>query len=316
MADGLSGISFHQSLMEAFQGMPDLTYPPTWPMILTAARDAPAAVEERVNCLPCTCTICTAPSTCKGPVWAGNSISPTPLSNFKSMVRIVSIPAENLSDVLKRCKLSNITLTGFLHALICTSLCRGIKGIPGIRAVTPFSLRKQTGAAERDIVNHISFLATYIPGKDLSKLEKGEYGSAAEEQDIIQLARSFSSDISTRVKQFPHGSMFTHLNRVNDLLSLCSSQASTERLYTYELSNLGSAAGTPTRTSNRLKMEKLVFTQCGMVAGPAIGFNCASVRGGSFTISITWQRGVVKESLVEHLAKDLERRLNHGVDTS
>lgn len=310
IADGLSGIAFHTSLMEALQNLSELSYPPTWP-IVSSPKNAPPAVEERVGCLPCTCTICNSPSTCKGPVWAGNPISPAPLVDLKSMVRVLSISAEMLSSVLKRCKLSNITLTGFLHALICTFLCRGVKDVPGIRAVTPFSVRRATGVSEREIVNHISFLSTYVPGEDLSNVEDSERGSTTEEQRIIQLAQFFSSDIATKVKQFPHGSMFTHLDGVKDLLSLCQSQAGTERIYTYELSNLGSASSVPNQPSDHLKLDKLIFTQCGMVSGPAIGFNCASIRGGSFTISITWERGVVEESLIEQLAKDLELRLRY-----
>ncbi|RTE82811.1 hypothetical protein BHE90_002741 [Fusarium euwallaceae] len=310
IADGLSGIAFHASLMEAFQNISELSYPPTWPMVFTP-KDSPPAVEERVNCLPCGCTICSSPSICEGPVWAGNPISPAPLINFKSMVRILSISAESLSDVLKRCKLSNITLTGLLHALICTSLCRRVKGVPGIRAVTPFSVRKLTNTSAREIVNHISFLTTYVPGTELSKIVGNASGSTVEEQHVIQLAQHFSNDITTKVKQFPHGSMFTNLSGVKDFLSLCQSQAGTERLYTYELSNLGSASSIPIQPSNHLKLDKLVFTQCGMVAGPAMSFNCASVRGGSLTISITWERGVVEESLIEQVAQDLEHQLNH-----
>ncbi|RSL41027.1 hypothetical protein CEP53_013016 [Fusarium sp. AF-6] len=310
MADGLSGIAFHASLMEAFQNILELSYPPTWPMVFTP-KDAPPAVEERVNCLPCTCTICSSPSICKGPVWAGNPISPAPLVDFKSMVRIISISAENLSGVLKRCKLSNITLTGLLHALICTSLCRRFKGIPGIRAVTPFSVRKLKNASGREILNHISFLTTYVPGTELGKIAGSTLGSAVEEQHVIQLAQHFSNDIGTKVKQFPHGSMFTHLSGVKGFLSLCQSQVGTERLYTYELSNLGSASSIPIQSRNQLKLDKLVFTQCGMVTGPAMSFNCASVRGGSLTISITWEWGVVEESLIEQVAQDLKHQLNH-----
>lgn len=160
-------------------------------------------------------------------------------------------------------------------------------------------------------MNHISFLSTYVSGADLRKVENSKRGSTTEEQHIIQMAQFFSSDIATKVKQFPHGSMLTHLNGVKDLLSLCQSQAGTERLYTYELSNLGSASSVPTQPSDDLKFENLVFTQCGMVSGPAIGFNCTSIRGGSFTISITWERGVVEESLIEHVAEDLQYWLNH-----
>ncbi|KAG7133429.1 alcohol acetyltransferase FCK4 like protein [Verticillium longisporum] len=54
---------------------------------------------------------------------------------------------------------------------------------------------------------------------------------------------------------------------------------------------------------------------CGMVAGPALGFNCASVQGGPLIISITWQDGIVEENLVKHVARELEQRLITASDT-
>ncbi|KAM5345641.1 hypothetical protein ACJ41O_011502 [Fusarium nematophilum] len=308
IADGLSGVAFHASLMDNFPSISASLSPPSWPMALNEMRPVPAAVEECVDCLSCTCAVCSSsPSTCDQRVWAGTAMSRVPMVDFRSMVRIVAISARNLSVVLQKCKRSGITLTGLLHAVICTSLCRVIKEeVPGFRAVTPFSVRRHTKASNGDVVNHVSFLTSYVGGTQLSRVKGCEGGSAAEEQHITQMARSIGSDMAAKVKQFPHDGMATQLSRIQDLMSHCRCQGGRARQHTYELSNLGSSSDVVPPDDSNLALEKLVFTQCGMGAGPAIGFNCVSTRGGPLTISITWQEGVVEESLIERVSRDLE----------
>ncbi|KAF4956247.1 hypothetical protein FSARC_11646 [Fusarium sarcochroum] len=313
IADGLSGIAFHASFMDSLKSISGLQGSPSWPMAFNEIRAVPAAIEERVDCLSCDCTICSSPGACGRKAWAGAPISPAPTLDFKSLVHIVTIPPEDLSNVLKKCKKSKATLTGLLHSLICTALWHGIKeDVPGFRSVTPFSVRRHTGASERDIVNHVSFLTSYVSRTELEKISTWEPGSAAEDQQIIDLARSFGKEIVTRVKEFPHGSMVTRQNRVQDLLSHCRSQGGTERQYTYELSNLGSTSNIVAPEGSGMELEKLVFTQCGLVAGPAISFNCASTKGGPLVISITWEKGIIGEATVEHVASELETRLRRG----
>ncbi|KAJ4269004.1 Alcohol acetyltransferase [Fusarium torreyae] len=313
IADGLSGIGFHASFMDIFKSVLGLQNPPSWPMIFEDRRATPVAIEERVDCLSCDCNICNSPGVCDQKAWGGAPISLAPTLNFKSLVRIVTIPPKELSSVLQNCKRSKITLTGLLHSLICTTLRRGIKeDVPGFRSVTPFSVRRHTGASDRDIVNHVSFLTSYVSRTELDKIYDCELGSTAEEQHIIDLARSFGKEIMTRVKEFPHGSMVTRQNRIEDMLSHCQSQGGTERQYTYELSNLGSTSDIVAPEDSGLELEKLVFTQCGIVAGPAMAFNCASTKGGPLVIGITWERGIVEEAVVDHVARELESRLGCG----
>lgn len=313
IADGLSGVAFHASLMENLEGLTTPLCQPPWPIMVSEPRGAPITVEERVDCLSCTCSICSGPGTCDRKAWTGEAISQTPTINVKHMVRIVTIPAEELSDVLQKCKQAKITLTTLLHVLICTSLRRGInEDVPGFRSVTPMSVRQHTGASKRDIVDHVSFLTSYVSRAELEKIQGCEPGSTAEWEHIIELAQSFGSDISTKAGQFPHGSMVTSLSRIQDLVSHFRSQGGTERMYTYEVSNLGSTSDISPPGGSNLKLEKLIFTQCAVVAGPAIVFNCVSTRGGPLVFSITWQEGIVEGSLVDRVVGELEDRLLCG----
>lgn len=44
-----------------------------------------------------------------------------------------------------------------------------------------------------------------------------------------------------------------------------------------------------------------------MIAGPAVGVNVASVKGGVLTVGISWNEGVVEDELVDGLAENLAR---------
>ncbi|KAL9561659.1 hypothetical protein ACKAV7_014215 [Fusarium commune] len=308
IADGLSGVAFHASFMSNLKL--ETPMPAQWPLELNEVQGPPPIIEERVDCLSCDCSSCTTPDKSDEPVWGGGPISATPIVNYESRVRIVTVPAALFSDLLRKCKQANVTVTGLLHAIICSSLNNSIKeDIPGFRAFTPFSVRLHTGASETEIVNHISYLTSYVSHEDLQKTEDCQHGSTTEEEHILDLARRFSNEVAIKVKEFPHGSMATKLSQVQDILQDCQSQGGTKRRYTYELSNLGSVSSICPPEGSGIKLDKLVFTQCGFVAGPALGFNCVSARGGDFTISITWQSGVVAESVVEGVAQELQTRL-------
>ncbi|SPJ71057.1 related to branched-chain amino acids aminotransferase [Fusarium torulosum] len=317
IADGLSGIAFHTSLIENLKFVPDQTLSPSWPLELDQSQEIPPTVEECMDISPCNCTVCGTQNVTIPSIWAGGDILSTPVIGFQSRVRIITVPQEALSSLLQKGKLAKVTLTGLLHAYICNALRRALNSNQpvqgseqGFQSVTPFQIRQHTGASDREILNHISYLTTYVPHGELEKIITYERLSDSEEQEILELARFFSHDITIKVKAFPHGSnMAAQLSQIEDPLRHCQSQSGQKRQYTYELSNLGSTSSILSQEGSGIKLEKLAFTQCGFVAGPALGFNCVSVMGGPLTLSITWQSGIVSDSLVERVINELEVRI-------
>ncbi|PTD02122.1 hypothetical protein FCULG_00012174 [Fusarium culmorum] len=250
IADGLSGIAFHTSLMENLKFVPGQTLCPNWPLELDQSQEIPPTVEECMEISPCDCAVCDTQNVATPSVWAGGGISSTPMIGFQSRVRIITVPQEALSSLLQKGKLAKVTLTGLLHAYICTALRRALNSNrpvqdseQGFRSVTPFQIRQHTGVSDRDILNHISYLTTYVPHGELDKAVTRERFSESEEKEIYELARFFSHDIIIKVKAFPHGSsMAAQLSQIKDPLRHCQSQSGQKRQYTYELSNLGSTS--------------------------------------------------------------------------
>jgi len=77
----------------------------------------------------------------------------------------------------------------------------------------------------------------------------------------------------------------------------------------YELSNLGEVTLPANTTGSKVRLQKLVFTQCGMVVGPAIGCGAVSLEGGPLTVSLYWQEGVLSDSFMKGLRDYLQQRL-------
>ncbi|KAG7112162.1 alcohol acetyltransferase FCK4 like protein [Verticillium longisporum] len=248
------------------------------------------------------------------PVWAGVAILLASTTEYRSRVRLITIPNNRLLEILDVCKRNRTALTGLLHGLICVALRRHVEDARAFRSVTPYSVRKFTNADAMDILNHISFMTQYVPSAMLEELQATETGSPAESSLILKMASAFASDMKAELGGFPNNNAWANVHHITDLEAHCRDQIGTACEYTYELSNLGSMRMAPT-TGDGIILERLIFTQCGMVAGPALGFNCASVQGGPLIISITWQDGIVEENLVKHVARELEQRLITASDT-
>lgn len=55
------------------------------------------------------------------------------------------------------------------------------------------------------------------------------------------------------------------------------------------------------------RIARILFSNGAMIAGPAVGVNVASVKGGMLTVGISWNEGVVEDELVDALAENLAR---------
>ena len=120
---------------------------------------------------------------------------------------------------------------------------------------------------------------------------------------ILELAWEFAIDMDTELKEFPNNTFWAELSSINDLVLYCSNQSGNDRTYTYELSNLWSHLRP--QINDQISLERVLFTQGGMAAGPAIGLNCVNVRGRALVIVVTWQQGIVEETLIDHLIHDI-----------
>ena len=308
VADGLSGVAFHKSFHDALYQA--IVFPAQlsaqWPYAVLKEVIPPTTLEQLVDFSSAT-RIQKNISTDDN-IWAGLHPIEVQSNNFHSRVKIVSIPSEHVVNILKHCKSFGITLTGYLHGAIQVILSRKIEGAQAFRFITPYSIRSFTGAHIEDIVNHISYMERTTREGLVEGLRCTSANSNEELTAIVNIARQFKTESSHEMSLFPGGSALADIYSLADVTKYCVDQFYEKRSCTYELSNLG--VGTfSSGDTEVVQVEKMVFSQCGMVVGPAIGCNVVSVKGGSMTVTLTWQEGVVDSGLIQMMAESICSKL-------
>jgi hypothetical protein len=81
-------------------------------------------------------------------------------------------------------------------------------------------------------------------------------------------------------------SALIELSKIKDFGHLCEAEMKRKRGYTYELSNIG-VVQLPNDSPGNVRFGKLVFSQCAMVAGRAIGFSVISLKDGPLAITLS-----------------------------
>lgn len=137
------------------------------------------------------------------------------------------------------------------------------------------------------------------------------------EEDIWTVARSVKADIQTRLALIPRDDIVGMLSWVSDWHARWLKMVGRPRDITWEVSNLGSMAGTSTEDSNEgeWKITQSVFTQSAIVAGAGFSVNVCSVKEMSLSITLCWQESIVETALMEAVAEDLHswlRRISNS----
>ncbi|CAG9992138.1 unnamed protein product [Clonostachys byssicola] len=311
IADGLSGLAFQNTIMKHFSLISDASSDVKWPLVIDWDVSPPNLVEERIDLKnPQRSESEQPPTPGNQPAWPGDVISLPPGDGYRSRVHMGIVPPETLSLSLKFCKSQGITLTGYLHGLICVFLSREITEAPGFRLVTPYSLRQFTKTSAHDIAFHAASMAMYVPESDIVAIRKTQPQSSEEMEHVIKIARGFSASMA---RDMAASAYIDELREVPDAIEFRKSALGIlgkRRTKSYEISNLGVGQNPSTGPDAKpMVLRRLMMTQSGSVTGHAFSVNCASVRGGPLTLSITWSNGVVEDQLIKSLSLYLNQAM-------
>ncbi|THV44789.1 hypothetical protein BGAL_0579g00040 [Botrytis galanthina] len=322
IADGLSCASFQRTLHEQLALATVETVEKSsvqWPYKVTDTIGKPIAIEDAMQISPPgyeSFAPNTAPLTDKKEekVWAGNFPNMPTIESYKSLVLLVTIPPEKVQRVLETSRRLKITVTGYLHGLITSYLARAVvtNNQLGLKANTPYSLRKFSNLALSEVANHVAFISTTWDADLLDKLRRAREESPEEEAWIASMGSQITQEISTDLQKIEAGCGVPHLRsvaKIADVESYCLAGMSAERSETYELSNLGVVRMNKVPEEHSLKLDGLIFSQCGMVFGAPIGCNVVNLESGPLVISLTWQKGGVEDEVMEGLQQFLKHRL-------
>ncbi|PTB67719.1 hypothetical protein BBK36DRAFT_3727 [Trichoderma citrinoviride] len=253
----------------------------------------------------------------KQPIW--NAIPMDFSLSYKTRVKVVSYPPEQLSALLSACRSHSVTLTALLHSLILTSLAKRIpspSSAPAFAAATPVSLRPYLSPAKSDPA-HASSLRCLVTGctHHFSPEAVSALRAAQDDADaattttalIWKNAQGVKAELAAKLDTLPADDVMGLLKYINDWFAFWRGRDGKPRADSWEVSNIGVLKNpSPPRDDDQVpRATRLLFTNGAMVAGPPMGINVASLAGSEFTIGLSWQDKVVEDELMEQLAEDL-----------
>ncbi|KAL5615667.1 hypothetical protein BROUX41_005700 [Berkeleyomyces rouxiae] len=332
VCDGISGRSFHAALVSALSRPVDSFEEQStklcFPEPATVHGSQETLIEFRSSMPYFTRLLWSefAPSWLQrkpAPTWTGPTIDIH--RQMVSGFRLVKLPAQSTSRVLDKCRKHNTTLTALLHTLVLKSLLGTVKKlqIPGaeVRACTAIDLRRLLPPQiPRDTLgDYVTALTHNFTSTDIATLRGSDLESGTTSrstsvdtlgEEVWKVSAAVKSDMNAQMQSLPADNVAGLLSWVSDFRGRCHVKHGQQRDETWELSNLGvmDAAIKPNvqlPTDNYFKLEQTVFTQSGMVMGPALGISVAGVKGGIISVSITWQRHDDVDIAAEEVTRDL-----------
>jgi len=320
IVDGLSAAAFHNSLLQAFQAFTSEQNEVTkiFEVVQTSQNlKLLAAVEDLVQ-LPISWGFLAGQVLrefgpgllyrSQGTLWSGASCAPLEKLPYSPRIRIVAIPAPKVDAMLKAARAKKATVTSLVTGILVVALVDLIPEAERFLGATPYSMRGWTGTSDDEIVNQVSVLDTVYDQALLDTVRASPMDSTAR---VWEVAHRFQNDLRAELHRCPKDVSVGLLPYISNYREMFLKKINRPREATFEVSNLG--LFNPDKKEDELgsevspcSIESMLFTQGPNVVGPAINVNCATVRGGPLNISITWQDGVVDESIIDGIVRAFE----------
>ncbi|EPE35527.1 hypothetical protein GLAREA_11226 [Glarea lozoyensis ATCC 20868] len=310
IADGGSVRVLHKSLFQYLaEGTESLDMNSTWPHLIPPTTAIPIPIEVAVP-FPKTSKPTTSTTPPTPQPWAGNSPR---LDPYVPRTHLLILPADSLSTALSACRSRKITMTSLLHALFLLYLSKTISSAEAFSATTPYSMRRFSGVSDDEMVNHIAFIVTQWKSSLVDSLRAAEEDSDEEKMVIQEVSQQFTEEITSDLAGIPtvHSAGLIGFATIPDYDAYCQVGLKKTRIdETYEISNIG-LVKLPNNGDgdDKVKLEKLVFSQSPSVTGPAFEASVISISEGPMVVAYTWQEDVIGEDVVKGLAAYVQRRL-------
>ncbi|KAJ5166218.1 uncharacterized protein N7482_004999 [Penicillium canariense] len=221
-------------------------------------------------------------------LWSGGKIQ----TQGKTRVRLVPFSKALVTSLRNVCRQEHTTITAILHTAIARSLFTHLPA--------HFTRLNCTGAIScrrwlPDIITD-EVIGVYV----------GDIEDSYTRADVTPPNNVFPWSEARRSKQTIDAAVQREgrdagpnlLKYVADYQQeLCLSKVGSERDQSFEVSNIGvmQCEARPRKP----RIERMVFSQCASVIGNAIEVSVVTGGDGCLVLAITWQVGVVEESLIE-----------------
>lgn len=329
VGDAESALIFHRDLVHALNDNANHSTPAmkkTYVLSIKPATDLPGPLEDvvplKTSWLYVLCVLAfmmwskIAPAwlkadPAKGP-WGGKQITFEP---FKTRLSIVDIPNSTVSSTIKKCRENGTTLTPLLHALVLRSLSSRLRDneVSSFRASTPISLRHLTkpGFDRRNTMHCLVTSHEFNYKKHIVSSLK-----AANQDDADALiwgaATSLGQSLRSKVASLPKNDQMGLIGFVSDWQQFWANKLGKHRNDSWACSNVGSFKASDSGSKaegGAWTIDRLVFTQGALPAGPAFQVNVVGVENKGMSITFSSQGGIIDETLVKAVASDIQTSL-------
>jgi len=298
LGDGMCGIAFHRTFLDALQEQPvekgficiperkemspafdtPKNLPISWSFLLSPLLGAylPQFLASLLGFRASTSIITSG-------TWTGALMFPS--EEYRTGVEVLSIDAPTVEAALKVCRKNGAKLTGFIHQLVITALSDSLSHLhkfDSVVAGTAINLRSSVGITNDE-------MGLFVSGVyDTHALETAHLDKASEIS--WTKARAITDKLAEGSKAL-NDQPVGLLRYLSDMRSWTSSKIGQARDCSYEISNL--LAFKPLSSIENCTVTEMIFCQPAAITGQPLTFNVVSTTGGPMNIAVSWQAGAL-----------------------
>ncbi|KZT73093.1 hypothetical protein DAEQUDRAFT_506574 [Daedalea quercina L-15889] len=329
IADGQSGLAFHQTLLEAINSLDQVSIPPAAVVSAPSEVTLLPPIEKAADLGVSPFTILRyivkmlVPASWTSGYWAWTGYPCPQEAKLTTRMRLMYHTPEAAHRILQVCRAHNTSLTPLIHTLANVIISEHLAEDPStagkfscIATNIPVSLRLLVNAPREAMCNYVSTLAWHprlikrSPSTDKSWLREFPWETASELTKTLKRQQTESLA--------PLG-MLKFVKSYEDFLK---SKLGKKREGTFEISNVGRFAARASKTeggpaSSQWVLDNVYFTQSNPSTSSAIHMNVAGDPAGGIGVCVAWSEGAIDDSFGEAffaaLKEGLEEVIHHDV---
>lgn len=298
LGDGMCGIAFHRTFLDALQERPVNNG-----LICTPERKELSPAFDNPDTLPISWSFLFSPllgaylpkflafplgfrattSIITPGTWIG---TPMFLSEeHRTEVKVLSIDASTVEAALKACRNNGAKLTGLMHQLIITALSECLPEphkFDNLAAGTAINMRGAVGMTN----DKMGLFVSGVYSRHALDRSNSDVGSGF----CWTQARAITEKLAVSSKEL-NDQPVGLLRYLSDMRSWTSSKIGQARDCSYEISNL--LVFKPLGSVENCTVTEMVFCQPTAVTGQPVTFNVVSTAGGPMNIAVNWQSGAL-----------------------
>lgn len=307
VCDGKSGLAFHLELLDAFNTLQfkDDSFDP---IIDIPQLDMLPSLEEANKLAMSPFFIIREvfkaywPRTDKS-CWTGPPIRSKP---NVSMLRTAYLPNSVVESMTSLCRKNAVSLTALLIVLIARVLALNIPDYERFSSSTAMSFRRFTDIGPRAMVNYVSSIAHRF-----STVPRPGYILCGGELNW-EAVRACDRGIRKRTAS-PKNQQVGLLRFLHDYAAWFRKKDGKPRESSFSVSNLGVMDGSGDR-DYKVRVGRLLFSQSGNVINAPFVFNFITAKGGDLGIALTWQEGIIEQTLAENVLREFVSQIRRLVN--